>query len=249
MITSHRPTVQLPESFQWPPSAALPTPAAGPSPKEIEAIVTTAIEHLGQRLQGTHFTVSPLITIGTTRVVLTVSARDHNESFVVKVATRESHSYQKVSERAVQHSPGNTLLAPFLALEEEISCDGQRRVAVAPYVKGETFLSYATQRGLSESDWDIAYKSIPRLMEAIWREFRSPHDASLGLTLDHHFDNIIVGVKQPPFHDGSGESKRRIVFVDGRDDGAYHPQQTLEAAIEDFRALLKRHAFMRTAWG
>ncbi len=149
----------------------------------------------------------------------------------------------------MQPSFRNPRLGSFLALEEEVSCDSRRRVTVAPFIKGETLLAHATQAGLSPAQWTTAYQSIPALMQAIWREARSPNDQSLGLVLDHHFDNIVVGIKQPPFADLADRSRNRVIFVDCRDDGPYHCQHTLEDVIRQFRALLKEHAFVRSTWG
>ena len=249
MFSSPRPIVQLPESFQCASHAALTTPARMLSPVEVTDVVTRAVQHLGQRLTGTRFAISPSIAVGTTRMVLTVSAQDQNEAFVVKVAAKEILRHESNTQRTSLPSFQNDWVKRHIAIEEEVAFGGQRHVTVAPFVKGETLLAHATQRGLSEREWDIAYQTIPTLMRAIWRESRSPHDSRLGLLLDHHFDNIVVGVKQPPFHDAPRESTQRFVFVDGRDDGAYHSESALEDAVEDFRILFKRHAFVRNPWG
>lgn len=63
----------------------------------------------------------------------------------------------------------------------------------------------------------------------------SPPRHSLGL---HETDN----------DDGSKESKRRVVCVDGRDDGAFYCKYALEATKADFRGLLK-HGGVRSTWG
>lgn len=249
MLNSQRPTVQLPESFQYASHATLATPARLLSPTEVTEVVTSTVEHLGQRLTGTRFTISPSIAVGTTRSVFTVSALDQNESFVVKVTTKDPLRHDAITPRRSLPTFQSDWVKRHLALEEEIPFAGQRHVTVAPFVKGETLLAHATQHGLSERDWDIGYQTIPTLMRAIWREARSPHDARLGLIFDHHFDNIVVGIKQPPFQDTSGENTKRFVFVDGRDDGEYHSESTLEGAIEDFRILFKQHAFVRNPWG
>jgi hypothetical protein len=253
MFAGSRPTVQVPEGIQWPPDGATKVPRLPPTQElsndVVVAIVTSAVDHLGERLKGMRFSVSPVVAMGTTRCVLTVSALDTNESFVVKVSKQEILSYGRVVEHAPSSSFRENWVKKYVALEEAIAWDGLRRVTVAPCVKGETLLAHATQRGLEERNWRNVPEFISTIMKAIWTHSRAPHDPGLGLLLDHHFDNIIFGVKQPPFHDEPADAKQRLVFVDRRDDGEYHPQETLEDAIEDFRALFKQHAIMRTPWG
>ena len=243
-----KPTVQLPGAFQCTSEAKLP-PAGIPSPAEMRDVVTGAIEHLGPRLTSTRFTISPTIAVGTTRFVLTVSAVDSNEAFAVKVTTKDLIAHPSIAQINVPPTFRNEWVTRHLAMEQEIPYSGQRHVTVAPLVKGDTLFAHATQRGLSEREWDIGYETVPTVMRAIWREARCPHDPNLGTLLDHHLDNIIVGVIQPPFQAPSGDETPRFVFVDRRDDGLYHTETTLNEAIEDFRTIFKRHALVRSAWG
>lgn len=248
MYASQRPTIYAPECFTCAPLAALTTPRHMPSSAEVVDVVTGAIEHLGSRLTGHRFTVSPSVAVGTQRHVLTVSALEHDEAFVVKVSDKNPLYHDVRLPRTLSPTFRAEWVKRHIALEEEVPFNGHRLVSVAPFVRGETFLSLATQRGLSEREWNIGYTTIPTLMRAIWRESRSPYDPSLGLLLDHHFDNIVVGGTQPPFHDRSCDTQDRFVFVDGRNDGLYHPESVLEDAIEDFLLLFKRYAFVRSTW-
>ena len=248
MFVSQRPAIHVPESLTCVSSATLTPPRRLLSPTEGADVVRAAIEHLSARLTGDRFTVSPSVAVGTQRQVLTVSALDRDEAFVVKVSDTNLVSHDEKLPRTQPPTFRAEWVKRHIALEEEVPFDGHRLVSVAPFVRGETFLSLATQRGLSEREWDIGYTTIPTLMRAIWRESRSPDDPALGLLLDHHFDNIVVGGRQPPFHDRSCDTQDRFVFVDGRNDGLYHPESALEDAIEDFRVLFKRYAFVRSSW-
>lgn len=249
MSTTQRPTVQAPEKFQCASHNALTVPAHILSPAEVTHVVTRAVEYLGDRLTGTRFAVLPSLAAGTTRLVLTVRALDQNESFVVKITSKDAILHGQTPPQRALPTFQSEWVKRHIALEEEVPLAGPRHVTVAPFVKGETLLAHATQRGLSEREWDVGATTIPTLMRAIWREARSPHDSQLGLILDHHFDNIVIGVKQAPFHDTSCDNIERFVFVDGRDDGHYHSAATLDEALENFRILFRRHAFVRNAWG
>lgn len=246
MFAPQRPTVHVPESF----TCASVTPCARLlSPSEVQDVVAASLEHMGQRLAGGRFVVSSRVAAGTTRQVFTVSALDTDEAFVVKVTERGPLHREPSPQEKASSIFRSDWVKRHIALEEEVPFDGYRLVSVAPCVTGETLLAHATQRGLSERDWNIAYTTIPTLMRAIWREVRSPYDQSLGLILDHHFDNILIGSKQPPFHDPSSQDTPRFVFVDGRNEGLYHSESALEEAVEDFHIIFKRYAFVRSTWG
>lgn len=241
-------SVEIPEAFRCTSAATLP-PADALSPAEIKDVVTSAIEHIGPQLTSTRFVISPHVAVGTTRFVLTVSAADSNEALAVKVSAENLLSKNPSTHKDATPTFRNEWVTRHLATEQEIPYAGQRYVSVAPLVKGDTLLAHATQRGLSEREWGIGYETVPTVMRAIWREARSPHDPNLGLLLDHHLDNIIFGVIQPPFQAACEGDTPRFVFIDRRDDGLYHTETTLNEAIQDFRTIFKRHAWVRSPWG
>ena len=246
MFAPQRPTLQVPESFTC---ACVTPPAHLLSPSEVQDVVAATLEHLRPRLAGARFIVSSSVAVGTTRQVFTVSALDTDEAFVVKVTDKGPLHHEPSPHEKAPSIFRSDWVKRHIALEEEVPFDGYRLVSVASRVTGETLLAHATQRGLSEREWNIAYTTIPTLMRAIWREVRSPYDQSLGLILDHHFDNILIGTKQPPFHDPSSLDAPRFVFVDGRNDGLHHTESALEEALEDFHIIFKRYAFVRSTWG
>jgi hypothetical protein len=181
-------------------------------------------------------------------VVLTVRALDSDDAFVVKAADRGLGFSVGLSGNPASAAAQMEWMTKYLALEQAVRCEESAwRITVAPLVKGETVLDYISRRGLSDDDWKLGMQGIPTLMRAIWRHARSPIDPSLGLLLDHHFDNILVGFKQPPFQDDERGARARVVFVDQRDDGLYHPESTLEDALSDYLRIFKGNAYLRNS--
>ena len=160
MFTPPRPTVQIPESFQCTSHATLASPARLVSPTEVTAIVTSAVEHLGQRLTGTRFTISPSIAVGTTRSVFTVSALDQNESFVVKVTTKDTLRHDAVTPQRPLPTFRSEWVKRHLALEEQIPLAGCGRVTVAPPILWYTLTA-------------IKLSSNPPKTRSFWRIFGS----------------------------------------------------------------------------